>query len=356
MTRSKADQFEEMLLRSLRLFWPAEAVRLLIVLDDESEADHEWGPELTRDLSSYGFASIRIAYEPPSDVYAYHGRDGHNRQQRSMFWADNFTSADYVGFLDTDTLFTTRVHPGDLFECGRPVVHGLMGKPQADFWAAAGNATAAAFGRPQVMRGMQYFPVIMQPKHLKLMRDHITENLVTENFDEAFRHIVSGRLTGSPYFSQFNMMATFIYYFHQCDYTFSLEELVPGYRETDEGHTTCLDDILDERNTFPRVKVAVHYRYITAPEPVETYLLEGYCRSEANLPSGDATFAARCSPFSPSTMQKALFDFEYHSWEWNSLCRRAQLKHYKALELSAREWPTGLVGEITSWAPLKVLR
>ena len=352
MTKSKADNFEEMLLRSLRLFWPAEAVRLLIVLDDESEADHEWGLELARDIRAYGFASVRIAYEPPSDVYDGGAvRSGHNRQQRSMFWADNFTSAEYVGFLDTDTLFTTRVLPGDLFECGRPVVHGLVGKPADDMWAGMATATAAALGRPQVMRGMQYFPVIIQTKHLKHLREHITDHLGTVSFDEVIRQFVSGSLTGLPFFSQFNMMATFIYYYYQCDYTFSLEELVPGYRETDEGHTTCLDDVLDEKTTFPRVKVAVHYRYIKAPEPIEAYLLEGYCRSEPMLPSGDTTFAPRCSTIPSTMLQKSLFEFEYHSWEWNSLCRRAQLKHYKALEQSAREWPADLVEEITSWAP-----
>lgn len=43
------------------------------------------------------------------DPSPYHGESGHDRQQWSMFWADNYTSSDYVGFVDTDTLFDTLV-------------------------------------------------------------------------------------------------------------------------------------------------------------------------------------------------------------------------------------------------------
>ncbi len=44
-----------------------------------------------------------------------------------MFWADNFTSSEYVGFSDTDAIFTTYVDREDLFEHSKPVINGMVG-------------------------------------------------------------------------------------------------------------------------------------------------------------------------------------------------------------------------------------
>jgi len=341
MTKSKEQLFNDIFLRSLRMFWPADQVRLLIVLDDENEADHEWGPQLQMQLSSYDFASVRVSYEGPADnVYG----SGHDRQQWSMFSADNHTISEYVGFVDTDTLFTTRVHPGDLFECERPVVHGLVGKQTDDWWNATASATVAALGRPQIMRGMNYFPVVMKVQHLKHLREHITEQMKTQTFDQAFKRISSEHWP----FSQFSIMASFVYLRHQCEYSFALEELEPAFRENIPGHTKCLDSILDEKTTFPRIKIAVHYRYIKDPAPISAYLLEGYCRSEALLASGEKQYAAQCSKFVSPFLQENLFVFEFHSWTWNSLCRRAQNKHYTSVESAERIWPAELLAEVMS--------
>ena len=47
-----------------------------------------------------------------------------------MFYADNFTdkSAKYVGFMDSDTLFHSYVDREDLFEDGKPIIHGRLTK------------------------------------------------------------------------------------------------------------------------------------------------------------------------------------------------------------------------------------
>ena len=339
MTSSREGLFWDVLVQSLHMFWPAEHVRLVVVLDDESEEDHAWGAALGALIEPYQFASVRVLYEPPEpEVY----NTGHDRQQWSMFWADNFTSAEYVGFVDTDTLFTTRVHPGDLFECGRPIIYGLVGAQADDWWARTASATELSLGYPQIMKGMTYFPVIMKVQHLKHLRAHIVEQMQVPDFNAAMHSIIFDH---SP-FSQFSIMASFMYLHHQCAYVFSLEEMQPGFREKLPGHTQCLDAVLDEKTTFPRIKVAIHYRYITPEVPVSSYLLEGYCRSEALLFTGNKMYEEQCAGFQTSTLQEALFMFEYHSWRWDNLCRHAQLKHYTAVELSERSWPNALVAEV----------
>ena len=45
-----------------------------------------------------------------------------------MFYADNFTQSEFVGFVDSDCLFLTYVDREDLFETGKPVIKAITGK------------------------------------------------------------------------------------------------------------------------------------------------------------------------------------------------------------------------------------
>jgi hypothetical protein len=52
---------------------------------------------------------------------------GYDRQQFNMFWADNFTNYEFIGFIDTDAAFVTYVDREDLWENGKPVINGRSG-------------------------------------------------------------------------------------------------------------------------------------------------------------------------------------------------------------------------------------
>jgi hypothetical protein len=74
--------------------------------------------------------------------------------------ADNHTDADYIAFVDTDTLFITVMTYEVLFDdAGRPRVSGAMGPPADQHWANISENTALWFGEPEVFRAMFYFPV-----------------------------------------------------------------------------------------------------------------------------------------------------------------------------------------------------
>ena len=55
---------------------------------------------------------MEFTSSPPSANY----RNGGERQQLMMLWADNYTSAEYVAFADSDSVFLTMVDREDLFE------------------------------------------------------------------------------------------------------------------------------------------------------------------------------------------------------------------------------------------------
>ncbi len=124
------DEFRDVFLRSLKLFWPKSQTNLVMVLDEEMENREKFADKLSKwtvDLNR-----SKIAYNKPSP---YYGREGRDRQQLLLFWAENFTNADTVAFVDTDTMFVTVPDSEDLVENGeKPVVIGVYGKPRSRAW------------------------------------------------------------------------------------------------------------------------------------------------------------------------------------------------------------------------------
>lgn len=344
MTSSHAPLFENVLFPSLLIFWPRQHLRLIVVLDAENPDDAAWIPKLERQFLDSGMASFKIFLEEPSDVYEGAKKPGHNRMQWGMFWPDNYVSAEYVGFIDTDTLFTTIVHPGALYKDGRPIVFGAVGLPLDamgfPWWKGIGETTAYLLRRPEIMRAMNYFPVIIKVSHIVEMRSFITKRTGEKNFDAAFKTFTVGFDGEGDKFSQFNIMANYVFYRKFCDYLFAFQEYKPGFRDPIAGQTACLDYILNERNTMPRVRVAIHWGYLsdTSPEHRGKIVREGYCRS------GGTTKPARCEEWPELdrpgvALQKSLFQFEYHDWTWNPLCRRAQMHHYSEAANFPHSWP-----------------
>ena len=81
----------------------------MIVLDEE-QRDADFESTLLSQTRS--MAQSHVEYNAPS---IYYDGIGHDRQQLIMFWADNFTDADFVGFVDTDSFFLAPVDRVDIF-------------------------------------------------------------------------------------------------------------------------------------------------------------------------------------------------------------------------------------------------
>lgn len=118
-------------------------------------------------------------------------RSGHDRQQLMMFWADNYTQSEYVGFVDTDCVFLTYIDREDLFEGGKPVVNGRSGfHDPNDAWSKIPQSTYSATGILEPMRCMSYFPVIIKTAHFKDMREYISKHH-GKPFNDVFHDIIS---------------------------------------------------------------------------------------------------------------------------------------------------------------------
>ena len=175
-----------------------------------------------------------------------------------MFWADKYATGEYVGFLDTDSLFITLVNEDMFFEGDKPRVWGIFGTSANGWWSGVKVNTRYFLKLPQVLRAMNYFPVILKVKHLVALRNYISE-VHGKSFDEVLSHFVDI----TPQYSQFNIMATYLWYFHRDEYVWHMEERMGALDKTLDGP----DELTEFRNITaemrkPYPKFIIHYKYI----------------------------------------------------------------------------------------------
>jgi len=211
-------EYETLFLRSLLLFWQLDHMNASIrLLFDEEFIPQRRG---VYDMIVDTFKPYRRHFKGGMEFTAtqpsanYH--TGSERQQLMMFWADNFTAAEYVAFVDSDSVFLTMVDREDLFEDGKPVINGKSGPSGDAFWQRGPMFSYSMTGREEVMRCMSYFPVVIKTAHLKELREHVVRQ---HGGNMTFDQIYFGETATLGAF-QFNVMCTYLFYYKQDEYKF----------------------------------------------------------------------------------------------------------------------------------------
>ena len=258
-------EFEATFMRSFLLFFPLKLSNVSLILAIDAERDKT--PEANElrvtvgGIDSQMPGGARVALLPESHYY----RRGYDRQQLVMFWADNFTSKEYVGFTDTDAAFITYVDREDLFEDGKPVVNARSGNhpvgPDGAWRWTSGSFHATGLLEP--FKCMAYFPVIVKVSHLPEMRDYIAKhhNLT---FNEAFYHNISN---GDGY-SQFGIMCTYLYAFKRDEYQWYIHSETPDWDGKNPPPIFGQDGNISQftpQMKQPKPRVATHVGYRRCP-------------------------------------------------------------------------------------------
>ena len=125
------DEWTNVFLRSFLMFWPVKQsnVKFRVIIDEELRNSSLVKNHITDFIDSKSaelgedFPDINVTYDPPLvNVYT----TGHDRQQYLMFTADKITSSEFVAFVDTDALFHSYADVNDMFEDGKPIIHGKI--------------------------------------------------------------------------------------------------------------------------------------------------------------------------------------------------------------------------------------
>ena len=210
------EELRETLIRSLEFFWPLEQLNIMVVLDQSIYGSDKDRDNRTQEVYSFFQKGIpvTVAYNPH-----YRNMSGHDLGMYVSFWADNFTDAEYIGFLDDDTLFSMGVTDHDLFdERGRPRV--LSKYPVGDIvdgWHHNWHRVSHwALGIPSFINAMAYFPTIIHRRHLQIVREAMLQHHPEfACFDDLFVEMVH-RTKG--YYCHFVIIFDYIWWHHREDY------------------------------------------------------------------------------------------------------------------------------------------
>jgi hypothetical protein len=247
--------------RSLFLFWPLvlSNTSLNVLVDAELAGTQEYN-EMKGTLEEMRWrfpGGVKLSHLPLVP-YAY--KIPAHRQQHAVFWVENFTESEYVGFADTDCVFYTYIDREDLFEDGKPVVNGRSGLHKgADGWASMPWGTYRALGILEPMRCMSYFPVVVKTAHIREIRDHISK-YHNKPFDQAFYENISDIYQ----FSQFGIICTYLFTFHRDEYKWYIHTTTPDWDGKNPPPHAGQDGNLSmftKEMYFPKPRVATHGRY-----------------------------------------------------------------------------------------------
>jgi len=253
---SSYNEFSDIFLRTISFFWPKEYINLLIILDEES-TELETFKNKINNISTPKTNYTRFALNKLTFPMI-----GHDRQQLIQFWADNFTQSEYVGFVDTDTLFVSRVLHEDFFVDDKPRMQPVYGGPPLnEWWSKIPRSTHRALGFKEKFKGMSYFPVVIKLSHLSFIREHIRKHLNKTTFDEAFKDIITD---SKSVYSQFNLMLNVLYEFYHDDYVWNIDEQTLNWNGPPiEGQIGSLKEggIREKEIRSPYPRKAVHFNY-----------------------------------------------------------------------------------------------
>ena len=270
LSNDSYNEFENIFLRSLAFFWRKDYINLLVVLDEESPYLEYFKAKITN-LSIPQTNYTRVVLNK-----LLFQMKGHDRQQWIQFWADNFTSSEYVGFVDTDTLFVSRVLHEDLFVGDKPRVQPIFGGPPLNsFWARVPSSTHRALGFKEKFKGMSYFPVVIKLSHLPFIREHIRKHLKKTTFDEAFKVILKSS------YSQFNLMVNVLYEFYHDEYKWNIDEQTFNWTGPPvNGQIKSIAEggirPYEIRSPYPRIAIHFNYEHLSFSS-IEAIMVKGYC-------------------------------------------------------------------------------
>ena len=351
------EEIQTTLIRSLQFFWPLEHLNILVVLDENVVQGDTERKSMTANVKSFfreGVQSVSVAYNPRWNQSIY--GQGWCIQQLIMFWADNFTDAEYIGFLDDDSLFSMAVTPADLFDSqGRPRVFSryYTGSKDIDWVRIDLRQSHFAYGWPAYVFTMAYFPVIIRRDHLSLIRSEILRRHKEYSyFDEFF--LALRKRDGR--FCQFCIMFEYLWRYQREDYSWHFEadhvkgpfypdgfpnnsDIAKAYPYISAGTPETNGVTSDMLRPFPRV--CVHASYIKGGEAndatqrralVSDIMRRGYCFSQPKSHWSKPEFLKRCQSLNVTAGDinvRNQWDFESFAkpWPWPDSKPQLQQAH-----------------------------
>ena len=273
------------LLPSLALFWPHEesALTLIMITDVdavESGFDKEMEANARKILPQSASIEVKITGDEIERKHKLGYVWSERNKQLPKFWSENFTTSEYVGILDADTLFVTPIMPDDLFVDGKPVVRGTYAKSRPGFMKQWSDTTEILTGKPYLLNFMDYFPVVVKRDHFQLVREHVIKTRQNgTTFDETFDNFAHQY---KMVFTEFTVIAHYLWYFKHDEYYWIAQKTRSNgryYYIEDNG-----DELLSRYLQRLVPSISTHYKTVKNLHSTEKQvMLQGICYADISM-------------------------------------------------------------------------
>ena len=184
-----------LMFQSIELFWPRNVGRCIVVAD-ESHVDR-W--QMRFNLPEW----CELHYETVLPEMIGKGRWA---MQWHDFWGDNFTRADYVAVMDTDSYFTYKITPDVLFDAQGRVLMSIdhtfqrgMYDTDTQWWLGDGSKASAAatsnmshLVQHYPINFMQNLPIVMPTALYPAFRQYVVDHHAADADAAATGHHFDG--------------------------------------------------------------------------------------------------------------------------------------------------------------------
>ena len=265
--------------RSTVLFWPPSYGKTVLVLDEESAPDHEFGEiVISHTRKHFPEYKLEVLYEAlPKDKAVLEfphslKPPGYNRQLWSSFFFDLYTNDSIIAWMDSDAAFITPVTNSSIFNGTKLRVLGWGCTFHIPWVKKYAETAMRALALPCVADFMSYFPVYIYRDTFTHCREYIMKRMNASDFEQAFKSFYLGDSELSPVI----VVLSYAWFFERDRYDWhmqvctNLTEYNKQFPVDSHIRPQHLEDVLSQPQT------AFHVRY---GEFLSANILISYCLS-----------------------------------------------------------------------------
>ena len=310
-------RLETMLFNSLALFWPHPNSEIIIVMDhanrDESYYKDKFSSAAQRILPTNFKWSLKFTNAGNVAKLKF---DWH--KQLPKFWADNYTNSEYIGIVDTDTLFVTPVMLSDLFINKNPIIRGMYGCPSYPLVTEWEINVGEILGLEYIANFMDYFPVIVRRRDFAKIRNYIVQYNNLDYFDQVFKNV-------STHYSEFTLFGNYLWHFEHENYHWTLEMSTQKCNQSASGDSRIVDYL--QRRRLPPVSEHWPLAEKTLNSTKEMAFLTGICYADRTLWKECMKLGIAGGNDSNNNLTNAFFDkVNIFQWVFSNLAYLISLK------------------------------
>ena len=245
------------------------------------------------------------------DKQVYHGIRK-LRWRLLFFMADALTAraAEYVGFVESDTLFFTQCDLEDLFEDEgkKAVIHASKSKSV--------DAGVQWLMKTQQQQSLHcaFFPFLVRREHIREMREYWINQGNFSDFESLLR-----AFTANVYFNHaepdslrpFDAVCAWLWRFHREDYAWYIDPAPSSasrYSNSNNSSSSS-EEQPPALKPKPKPRIALHAMRHRLGAPLSHVVLEGYCRS-GPFPKENACLERACAQYPLHGVFRDQFSFE----------------------------------------------